>query len=115
MFGPQGTCISEKATYCLAKAATTGVCQIQAKAHGAFSAQAKESTVKIVMSRGLWREPIKWTQVGHEDLQAPRVRVRCGGWRQTVRDFLQKVRVFSSGEPRGIGISKQSNKKHRKY
>ena len=83
--------------------ATMDACQIQAKAHGAFSAQAKQSMVKIAMSRGLWREPIKWTQVGHKDTAGAPKNVFLGGWRQTVRDFLQKVRVFWEGGRRERG------------
>ena len=103
LFGPKGTCILQKVTYPLAPTATMDACQIQAKAHGAFSAQAKESMVKIAMSRGLWREPIKWTQAGHEDPQAFALCVRCGGWRQRVRDLLKKARVFVEGGRRERG------------
>ena len=94
LFGRKGTCILQKVTYPLAPTATMDICQIQAKAHGAFSARAKEPQVKFAMSRGLCPQSLKWIQVDRETLLAGALCVRCGGWRQTVRDFLQKVRAF---------------------
>ena len=70
-----------------------GVCQIQAKAHEFFLAQAKESKVKIAVSRGLWPQPQKLTQIGHEDLLAGPKKVLLGGWRQRYVTFF-KIYVF---------------------